>query len=349
MTTAERIAESTWCRLRDAKTYSVRLGEETITDLLVLDFMRSEMQRSSRIFHVTKQKEAQHGIDLLIVTRIDSNSAAVLAVQAKKLYYNTERYDSLNHRVGDNRIPQLDLLESYAWKRGYIPLYLLYNYTDLKTEELTKYWHCSQQLCQEQLGCTFVPSWRIRDALNRRGQRNFRAIHNIESSSTTRKGDALPWRCLFDCNDPNRSCHLLSRLEHNKRCLEDEISVGHTDRFEVDRHQVPKDEDWYQFLEDKNKSIQWPGWPSDRKQLEVDWYQALEIENIRIQWPSRLWDRKQHSEMLSAADCSELLGRDIEESYEIEVKEPDEHLTENAHTFLPKWVLIHDGLMRVDR
>lgn len=320
MTTAERIAESTWCRLRDAKTYSVRLGEETITDLLVLDFMRSEMQRSSRVFHVTKQKEAQYGIDLLIVTRIDSNSTAVLAVQAKKLY-NTGRYDSLNHRVGDNRIPQLDLLESFAWKRGYIPLYLLYNYTDLKTDELARYWHCSQQPCQEQLGCTLVPSWRIREALKHRGQRKFREIHRIESSSTTRKGDALPWRCVFDCNDPNRSCHLLSRLEHNKRCLENEISIGHTDRFEVDRRPALEDEDWYQ---------------------------ALETENIRIQWPSRFWDQEHRPETLSAADCSEILGQDVEESYEIEARELDERFTKHDK-FLPKWVLLHDGLVRIDR
>lgn len=347
MTTAERIAESTWCRLRDARAYSVRLGEETITDLLVLDFMRSEMQRSSRVFHITKQKEAQYGIDLLIVTRIDSNSAAVLAVQAKKLY-NTERYDSLNHRVGDNRISQLDLLESFAWKRGCIPLYLLYNYTDLKTDELARYWHCSQQPCQEQLGCTLVPSWRIREALKHRGQRKFREIHRIESSSTTRKGDALPWRCVFDCNDPNRSCHLLSRLEHNKRCLENEISIGHTDRFEVDRRPALEDEDWYQFLEDKNTRIQWPSQPSDRKQLEVDWYQALETENIRIQWPSRFWDQEHRPETLSAADCSEILGQDVEESYKIEARELDERFTKHDK-FLPKWVLLHDGLVRIDR
>ena len=40
MTPTELIAEDTWWRVKESWDHGVRLGEETLTDLLILDFMR---------------------------------------------------------------------------------------------------------------------------------------------------------------------------------------------------------------------------------------------------------------------------------------------------------------------
>ena len=39
-TSTELIAEDTWRRVKESWDHGVRLGEETLTDLLILDFMR---------------------------------------------------------------------------------------------------------------------------------------------------------------------------------------------------------------------------------------------------------------------------------------------------------------------
>ena len=41
MTPSEKIAADTWERLKLSRDLKVRLGEETLTDLLALDFTRS--------------------------------------------------------------------------------------------------------------------------------------------------------------------------------------------------------------------------------------------------------------------------------------------------------------------
>ena len=84
---------------------------------------------------------------------------------------------------------QIDVLEGYAKRVCAVPLYLLYNYVELL--DFDPYWHCCEPVDERQLGCTLVPSWDIRRAIETRGCRKFDSIH--ESSA------ALPWRCLFDC------------------------------------------------------------------------------------------------------------------------------------------------------
>lgn len=64
MTPAERIAGDTWERIRLSKGLSVRLGEETLTDLLSLDFTRLMSDRRARLWQTTKAMESKQGTDL---------------------------------------------------------------------------------------------------------------------------------------------------------------------------------------------------------------------------------------------------------------------------------------------
>ena len=95
-TVAERIAESTWNRLRESRRLHVRLGEETLTDLLILDFLVSAPSHNIRFIQTTKPKEAVQGTDLEIWVRYGGNAADIYAVQAKKLHEGN--YNCLNVR-----------------------------------------------------------------------------------------------------------------------------------------------------------------------------------------------------------------------------------------------------------
>ena len=190
MKPAEKIAKDTWERIKQSRSWDVqvRIGEETLTDLLVLDFIRL-MKSRAKVFQSTKTQESKQGTDLEIRIHAGGNRADVFAVQAKKLY-RSKRYDHLKARVKSSDSFQIDILERYSRSVGAIPLYLLYNYVD--RDEIQPYWHCCQCPDERQLGCTLVPSWNIRRAISMRGHRNFDSIHTSSCA-------ALPWRCLFNC------------------------------------------------------------------------------------------------------------------------------------------------------
>lgn len=186
MTLTEQIAEDTWSMLKQSWEWKVRLGEETLTDLLILNFTRF-MPNHYKLLQTYKKEESRIGADLEIRVYAGHNRATVFAVQAKKLS-RSGRYESLNAKVKSSGFFQIDVLERYSQHVGAIPLYLLYNYVDHETQ---RYWHCCQYPGEKQLGCTLVPSWNIRQAISMYGHRNFDSIHASCA--------ALPWRCLFDC------------------------------------------------------------------------------------------------------------------------------------------------------
>lgn len=56
----EALSEETWQRLHDAHDLEVRFGEETITDLLLLD-LRRRQPRSADFVQTPKSKEPHSG------------------------------------------------------------------------------------------------------------------------------------------------------------------------------------------------------------------------------------------------------------------------------------------------
>lgn len=188
MSSVEMIAEGAWDRMQYSLRYDIRLGEETLTELLLLDFVNGMPAQRFRLYQFTKQEESRYGADIEIVVE-DGGRAVVFAVQAKKLS-RCGRYDSLNAKTSGTNRHQIDVLENYSSQIGAIPFYLLYNHTDKPQQS----WHCCQKFDEKQLSCTLVPSWEIRRAINKRGSRTFDAVHSRKS--------ALPWRCLFVCPYP---------------------------------------------------------------------------------------------------------------------------------------------------
>ena len=186
--TLETLAEDTWERLRDAKALSVRFGEETITDLMMLEIVRQAFP-SIVVDPTSKRKESLSGTDFELWLGSDRSGWVRLAVQAKKLHLASGNYRGFNHKVGHAKALQINLLENYAQANDAIPLYCLYNYTVNLPPLL--YWHCCQgqeAFQPKQLGCTITPSSTIKETLSQYGGKNFNNIHQADRT--------LPWRCL---------------------------------------------------------------------------------------------------------------------------------------------------------
>ena len=165
----------------------VRFGEETITDLLLMDLF---VQGSTvALFSQTsKPDEAMWGTDFELWLGSDRLGWFRFAIQAKKLDLRTDRYASLTQSNVNG--PQIDLLERYAQRNGAAPLYCLYNHTD-GADELS-HWHCCTGPANlKQLGCSVTPSSNIRKAIGQWKGKNFKSIH--------RRKDTLPWKCLVSC------------------------------------------------------------------------------------------------------------------------------------------------------
>ncbi len=238
-TLAGKIAEDTWWRIKQSWDWGFRLGEETLTDLLVLDFMRFKPSHY-RLFQSTKRGESQRGTDLEIRIFSGGNQAAVFTVQAKKLYQSSkpsqsEGYYHLKAKVKSGSF-QIDILEEYSREVGAIPLYLLYNYVEWQKVE--RFWHCCRFPDERQLGCTLTPSWKIRQAISTPRRRSFACLHETRGT--------LPWRCLFDC--PQRHSRRLLPAAHRS------LSVFH------EAFPPSGDEERYNWVRFEPVDGAWPEW-----------------------------------------------------------------------------------------
>lgn len=253
MTPAEQVSVDVWTRLKQSRKLVVRLGEETLTDILTLDFTRLAGRHRVKMFQTPKPQEAKTGTDLEVSVNIRGSKTIRYAIQAKKLYFG-KRYDHLKSKAGRSGKLQLDVLEDYAKTTGALPYYLLFNYVDYVKE--SKHWHCCRSLDENQLGCTLVPSWHVRQAIQQRGCRTFTFLHSIPK--------ALPFRCRFDCP--------LDARWGRKREAE-RIRSGFHDQTNASR-ETP---DWWKGLE--RREHEWPEWLWKRENPQ------LSMDDVRKLWP----------------------------------------------------------------
>ncbi|MEW5861088.1 MAG: DUF6615 family protein [Cyanobacteriota bacterium] len=190
----EQLAEATWERIQFGEELGCRQGEETITDINILDLKRAGL---CEVFipKINKAKESETGIDWEWWIGSDQRGWWRYAVQAKKVQpkkgNKDQIYSKLRHTIGKSpqKEFQIDILERYAQGHNCIPLYCLYNFID--DNNLQKYWHCNLTYDKFQFGCTVVPIDVIRKAFKPRGKKTFQSVHSHKS--------VLPWRCLVTC------------------------------------------------------------------------------------------------------------------------------------------------------
>ena len=169
------LAEDTWELLREANHLSVRFGEETITDNLMLELRR----KGFALFKQTSLRdEAKYGTDFECWVGSDNAGWVGYAVQAKKLDFRTGTYRNLGHLIKGPDKLQLDILKDYAKARGMTPRYCLYSHS---FEVEPAFLSC----------CTITPPCTIEKALRSRGGKGFLAL---QSEIRT-----VPWQCLAIC------------------------------------------------------------------------------------------------------------------------------------------------------
>ncbi len=269
MTPSEKIAADTWERLKLSRDLKVRLGEETLTDLFALDFVRF-MPNHIKLFQFNKCEESERGADLEVRIHDVDTQAAILAVQAKKLYKPVRPHQIGGYYRLDARAKsQMEILEKYSQDVGAIPIYILYNYVE--SCDVNRYWHCCENLNNNkgQLGCTIVPSWNFRQAFDDYRRKNFDWIHKSPC--------ALPWRCLFDCTQ-RQSNQGETAARRSLSLLQASFPLSdHQTMISARRHS------------DDNRNYKW-----------------IRFEPVEDAWPEWLWDRRRTT--LTAEDRRELWG-----------------------------------------
>src|ERR1035437_3427378 len=186
----EELTRLIWTNLNLANRYGTIYGEETISDSILLELAKQNYF-NIRILQTPKPLESIQGTDWEWYVGSYTYGWIRYAIQAKKLNFKTNKYDNLNHKIGQapNAEFQIKLLRTFANANGAVPLYNFYNYYPGATAK--DHWQCDQSFDKELLGWTFTPLKNVEHAINERGSRTFDKIHRFDYT--------LPIRCLFKC------------------------------------------------------------------------------------------------------------------------------------------------------
>jgi hypothetical protein len=110
----------TYNTLAQAEALSMTVGEETLTDINLLNIAVSTNPAHCQVRQESKQSESESGADWEWWFSNGSGGWLSLAVQAKKLNYVTGRYDSVDR-------DQCELLIRVADEIGFEPIYVFYS------------------------------------------------------------------------------------------------------------------------------------------------------------------------------------------------------------------------------
>jgi hypothetical protein len=187
----EELAAWTWSLLWQARKVPMTIGEETITDILLLQIKSAVLEGHTYILlagKTPKKLEALYGTDWEWWIGNNTTGWIRYAIQAKVLDAK-DTYAGLPQKVKSGA-RQVDLLEAYAAKVGAIPIYCLYNPASAPAG--AGHWHCCTADGKfEQLGCSVTSSAVAQKAIRTYGGKKFGRIHSNSAS--------VPWRCLVAC------------------------------------------------------------------------------------------------------------------------------------------------------
>jgi len=143
----KEISSSIWDRIPFSYNMGFKYSEVTITENLLFDIYKFNTNSPSLTVNIYEAKnEKANGNDLELCLEIDANKYVILVIQAKKLYFTTQKYPSISHKV--NGEYQIDLLEDYAKKEKAIPMYMFYNSIPNFKNKNKKYYGCTLAFSQ---------------------------------------------------------------------------------------------------------------------------------------------------------------------------------------------------------
>jgi hypothetical protein len=185
-----------WDNLREARSHDFQVGEESITDFIVLNIKKWGAGKII-VDTFTRHKESVNGSDWEWWFTGPSGMWLGMRVQAKILNLASEKYEHLHHKNKNGQ--QVDLLVNDARKNRLIPIYCMY--TNWDTKKYKAGWRCK----------TYKPSVRqYGTAILNPGIVKKLQIKN-ETSLNSIIHDLKPMHCLFCCSGfsigdlPNRA------------------------------------------------------------------------------------------------------------------------------------------------
>lgn len=201
----ERLASETWKKIPLGHRFNCRHLETTFNDDHIFEMAIARIP-GVRIYkaHGTDERECGFDWEWWIGS---PGRFWRYSVQAKLLAPN-DRYRHLRHWVRGKSQWQFEILESFSWSQGSIPLYCFYNSVSSGVAKAA--WHCRLPFDAEQLGCTLVPLDAVRPYTAGYKCRSFGNLHTNQY--------ALPWRCIVTC--PNIVGSLSNPLAPANRTVE---------------------------------------------------------------------------------------------------------------------------------
>lgn len=196
-----------WNSLRTARVHGLKIGEESITDFLVLQ-LKKQAKGTYFIESFTRPEEKTTGADWELWLTGPSRRWLGLRVQAKVISIDATRYPQLHYRRKDGTY-QVDQLVRDATKHRATPLYCLYSYWKGSEAGRIK-WPCGTFKRNSRL---FGASWMA--------VRDVRSLKALRTDLLKRVAPTLaPFHCLFCCHGterddlPSRAHAFLGELGH---------------------------------------------------------------------------------------------------------------------------------------
>ena len=199
--TFRNTAIETWFRLSDAKDVKLSLGEETITDINLLEIAKAR-HPEIKIEKFNKIEEGENGADWEFWLTGKSTKWLGLRIQAKVINLKNDKYEQLHYKTKNS--DQTEKLINSSMKNNLIPLYCLYTMCDLsRYKDKFAYKHFIDR--HESFGCSIVDAF----AVKKLGEKTH-ISHLIQ--------DMIPWHCIFlvhefDNEDlPHRALCVIKRI-----------------------------------------------------------------------------------------------------------------------------------------
>ncbi|MEW8524845.1 MAG: DUF6615 family protein [Candidatus Thiodiazotropha endolucinida] len=187
----------TWDRLREARSLNYQVGEESITDFLVLNIKKWGKGKIV-VDTFTRHKEAVNGSDWEWWFTGPSGKWLGMRIQAKVLNLISEKYEHLHHNNKNGQ--QVDLLVSDAKINGLVPLYCMY--TNWKPGDYQASWKCiTFKPSIRHYGAAILSPYKVKSLQKTKDNRlasiidSLRPMHCIFCCTGFSKGD-LPSRAL---------------------------------------------------------------------------------------------------------------------------------------------------------
>lgn len=189
-------AFQTWAQLSGGRRCGHQIGEETVTDLNVLEL---KLRHPEDVFvkAFSKPDEGRVGADIEVWLGSTSGPWLGFRVQAKIIDFDTDTYPHLHYRKDRSSEFQCDLLieRALSLDTPCVPLYCLYSQWDNSTHDPPVYthgdWCCgSFPPCIESFGCSFASAAAVRHLRTESRARDLRTVFQL----------MRPWHCLVCCS-----------------------------------------------------------------------------------------------------------------------------------------------------